>query len=243
MTATSCTTCRRSSGRGRFYRDPALPPYLPAQYSPLIYVLLSLPGRMVALDNPFVGPRALVGAAFVGCVALAFSITRRLMPVPAAGGWALALMASISTMWQWPLQIRADFPAVCCSLAAIRLLLSRSPGAVVWAGMAAGLAAQFKVTFVAAGVAGMVWLAAGRDWRRFWVFTLAGAATSVGLYACVGAARAADAGPNAGPQPGCPRRGRSALLAGWLYVAAGVRAGRRGTADVLVGDRPGPGAW
>ena len=170
---------------GQIYRDLALPPYLPAQYSPLIYVLLSLPGRMVALDNPFVGPRALVGAAFVGCVALAFSISRRLMPVPAAGGWTLALMASISTMWQWPLQIRADFPAVCCSLAAIRLLLSRSPGAVVWAGIAAGLAAQFKVTFVAAGVAGMVWLAAGRDWRRLWAFTLAGAATSVGLYAAL----------------------------------------------------------
>jgi hypothetical protein len=91
-------------------------------------------------------------------------------------------MASISTMWQWPLQIRADFPALCCSLAAIRLLLSRSPKAAIWAGTVAGLAAQFKVTFVAAGVAGMVWLATGRDWRRFWVFTLAGAATSIGLY-------------------------------------------------------------
>ena len=168
---------------GEIYRDPAVPPYLPAQYSPLVYALLSLPGRMVAGDSLFVGPRALVGVAFAGCVALAFSITRRLMPVRAAGGWVLALTASISTMWQWPLQIRADFPAICCSLAAIRLLMSPSPWAVVWAGLAAGLAAQFKVTFVAAGVAGMVWLAASRDWRRFWAFTLAGAATSVGLYA------------------------------------------------------------
>jgi hypothetical protein len=168
---------------GHIYRDPALPPYLPAQYSPLIYVLLSLPGRVVGGDNPLVGPRALVAAVFVACVGLALSITRRLMPVPAAGVWALALLASMSTLWWWPLQIRADFPAVCCSLVAIRVLLSRRPGAAVLAGLAAGLAAQFKVTFVAAGVAGLVWLAASRDWKRFWGFALAGAATSVGAYA------------------------------------------------------------
>jgi hypothetical protein len=168
---------------GQIYRDSRTPPYLPTQYSPLVYTVLSVPERLAADHASLIATRALVLAAFLGCVGLAVSITSRLVPVPAAGWWALAVAASIATFWNWAIQIRADFLGVFCSLLVVRALLSHRRGAVILAGIAAGLAVQFKLTFVAAGLAGMIWLAAGREWRRLLVFTSLAAAASVGVYA------------------------------------------------------------
>src|SRR5215467_5089536 len=49
---------------GYIYRDLSKPPYLPAQYSPMLYILFSLPGRFLSSGNLFVGPRLLVLTAF-----------------------------------------------------------------------------------------------------------------------------------------------------------------------------------
>ena len=186
---------------GEIYRDPAVPPYLPAQYSPLVYVLLSLPGRMVAGDSLFGGPgtrgRRVCWLRRAGVLDYA---------AVDAGAGGRRVGAGSGGVDQHDVAVAASdprgFPAICCSLAAIRLLLSPSPWAVAWAGLAAGLAAQFKVTFVAAGAAGMVWLAASRDWEAF-LGLYAGRRRDVGGPLCgVGPARAADAVPDAGAQPG-----------------------------------------
>jgi len=61
---------------GRIYRNLAEPPFLPAQYSPLVYVLYSLPGRVASWENPFVAPRLTAIAAFLACLCRITSIVR-----------------------------------------------------------------------------------------------------------------------------------------------------------------------
>ena len=167
---------------GTIYRDLSLPPYLPAQYSPMVYILYSLPGRIVAWESPFVGARLIVIAAFLGCIGIVISIVRTLIPVRRVWVWAPLLVCSISSMWDWTLQIRGDFPGICLSLLAIRLLLSRSRWAVPLAGICAGLAMQFKITFVAAVIAGALWLLIRQRWRHLATFAILAALSSVALY-------------------------------------------------------------
>ena len=70
------------------------------------------------------------------------------------------------------MQLRGDFPGICFELLAIRLLLSPARWAMPMAGACAGLALQFKITFVAALASGVSWLVLERRWadlRRFLV--------------------------------------------------------------------------
>jgi len=166
---------------GVIYRDLSQPPYMPAQYSPLVYRLYALPSRVVS-HNPFFGPRLPALAAFFLCVAMVVSIVRRLIPTHIAWLWAFLLATSIKSLETWPLELRGDFPGIFCSLAAIRLLLARSRYAVVLAGLCAGLATQFKITYIAALVAGSLWLLFGKRWKELALFVAAGITTSAGLY-------------------------------------------------------------
>src|ERR1700731_4540263 len=59
---------------GVIYRDLSLPPYLPAQYSPLVYVVYSIPGRIANFSNQFFGPRLIALAVFLLCVLIVISI-------------------------------------------------------------------------------------------------------------------------------------------------------------------------
>ena len=139
---------------GSIYRDLSQSPYLPAVYSPMVYILYALPGRVVAWENPFLGPRLVAITAYLVSIGIVISLVRVLAPAGFVWVWGLLLASSISSMWEWILQIRGDFPGICFSLLAIRLLLSRSRWAVPLAGLCAGLALQFKITFVAAVAAG-----------------------------------------------------------------------------------------
>jgi hypothetical protein len=166
---------------GVTYRDLSQPPYLPAQYSPLVYRLYALPSRLTS-ENIFLGPRLMALAAFSLCIAMVLSIVRTLIPVRAAWWWGLLVAISITSLENWPVQLRGDFPGIFFGLAAIRLLLVRSRYAVLAAGLCAGLATQFKFTYVAALVAGSLWLLFYKRWREFAVFVAAGVSTSLGLY-------------------------------------------------------------
>lgn len=167
---------------GVIYRSLSGPPYVPTVYSPMVYVLLSLPGRLASFQNAFLGPRIAVAATFALCVAVTASITRALIPGRKVWIGGLLLACSIGGMRGWVLQLRGDFPGILFGLLAIRLLLARPRWAVVAAGLSAGLATQFKFTFVAALVAGALWLSARRRWREAAVFLLAGLGTTGGLY-------------------------------------------------------------
>jgi len=167
---------------GVIYRDLSRPPYLPSTYSPLVYILYSLPGRIVHWGNPFLGPRLVAVAAFLLCIVMAASIAGALIPERSGRFWALLLGGSIACMYDWVLQIRGDFPGIFLNLAAIRLLLVGSPWAVVLAGVCAGLATQFKYTFVAALAAGCLWLLVRRRWKDLARFAASGFLASAGLY-------------------------------------------------------------
>ncbi len=168
---------------GKIYRDPAQPPYLPALYSPLVYWLYSLPGRIdAAAKNLFVGPRLVALTAFLLCVGAVVSIVRTLVPVRFAWLWGVLLTGSISSMRNWVLQLRGDFAAIFFSLLAIRLLLVRSRWAVVLAGVCAGFATQFKLTYLTALAAGSLWLLIRRQWKDLAGFAIAGVFSSAGLY-------------------------------------------------------------
>ena len=166
---------------GEIYRDSSRPPYLPAQYSPLVYIVYSAVKWNVS-GNPFFAPRLAALAAFLLCIVMVLSIVRTLIPGRSARLWGLLLAASIGPMAPWVLQLRGDFLAIFFALATIRLLLSHRPHAAALAGLCAGLATQFKLVYVAALLAGLLWLLLRRKWSDCVIFGAAASVTSVGLY-------------------------------------------------------------
>src|SRR5262245_12419827 len=167
---------------GVIYRDLSQPPSQPSLYSPMLYVLLALPGSLIPIENPFVGPRVIVFAAYLLCVVVTASITHAIIPLRSTWLWAILLASSITSMTFWILQLRSDFLGILFELLSIRLLLRRSRWATLTAGICAGLALQFKITMIAALAAGILWLFLKRNWRLLLLFVLAGVATSGGLY-------------------------------------------------------------
>ncbi len=169
---------------GVIHRDPSVLPYPPAQYSPLLYIVLALPGRIFETANPFLGPRVVILLAFAACVAVTGSIARALIPVRGAGAWGALLASAIGTMPgpAWVLMLRADFLGTAFSLLSVRLLLASGRWPALLAGMAAGVAFQFKITFVAALAAGSLWLLVLKRWRDLLVFATAGAVVALAPY-------------------------------------------------------------
>ena len=53
---------------GVMYRDPSSRRICRHRYSPMVYVLYSLPGRVAVFENPFVGPRFVALTSFALCV-------------------------------------------------------------------------------------------------------------------------------------------------------------------------------
>ena len=167
---------------GRIYRNLTEPPFLPAQYSPLVYVLYSLPGRVASWENPFVAPRLVAIAVFLACLCLITSIVRVLFRSGLVWVWGLLLPFSIRLIPIWILQLRGDFPGLALSLLAIPFLLSDSRWALPLAAVCAGLAVQLKFTFVAAASAGAAWLLAQRRWRDLARFIAFFAVASLGPF-------------------------------------------------------------
>jgi hypothetical protein len=167
---------------GVIYRDLSQPPSQPSQYSPMLYMLLALPGSLLPIENPFVGPRVIVFAAYLLCVVVTASIAHAIIPLRSTWLWSILLGSSITCMTFWILQLRSDFLGILFELLSIRLLLRRSRWDILTAGICAGLALQFKITMIAALAAGSLWLLLKRNWHLLLLFVLAGVATFGGLY-------------------------------------------------------------
>jgi hypothetical protein len=69
-------TVRQFQQTGVIYQDLARE--LPSVYGPMLYWVLAIPGRFFTGENPLIGPRLIVLAAFLLSVLVAVSITRRL---------------------------------------------------------------------------------------------------------------------------------------------------------------------
>lgn len=175
---------RQFQQTGVIYQDLARG--LPSIYGPLLYLVLSIPGRVLMGENPLLGPRLIVLVVFLLCVLMAVSITHTLIPHRRVWLWGVPLALSFPLMSGWVLQIRGDFMATFFSLITLRLLLSRrAAGVTLLAGACAGFATQFKVTYVAALAVGLFWLAAVRRWKALAFFALGGALTCIGIYGLV----------------------------------------------------------
>ena len=167
---------------GVIYRDLSQPPSQPAQYSPMLYILLALPGRLLPSENPLLGPRMIVFAAYLLCVVVTASIAHAIIPLRSTWLWSILLGSSITSMGFWILQLRSDFLGILFELLAIRLLLRGSLWTTLIAGICVGLALLFKITMVAALAAGIVWLVLKRYWHLLFVFIMAGITTSGAFY-------------------------------------------------------------
>ena len=166
---------------GRIYPDLHSQDEIPSLYSPLLYMMFSTPLRAGGMS--YVGPRLLVLASFLMCVGLVASITRKLIDCRGATTVSMLLACSFGVFQGWPTQLRGDFPSICFGLLAIRLLLEDRPWLYALAGAAAGFALQFKMTYVAAGTAGFLWLLFQKKWKSLIVFVMSATMTSVGVYA------------------------------------------------------------
>ncbi len=167
---------------GQIYRDLRVPPYLPAQYGPLVYRLYAL-AVDARTENPFLGPRFVALAVFFLSISMVAIVAQGLIPIRAVWIWALFFAISITSLDNWPIQLRGDFVGIFLSLAAIRLLLLRPRKAVLAAGICAGLAIQFKITFVAAAASGVLWLLHQKRWRELGSFVAGTLVSSIGIFA------------------------------------------------------------
>ena len=141
------------------------------------------PGLAVPASNPYIGPRLLELVWFFACLLGAALLARTLVPAAKIFWLALLLAGSFSRMSNWVMQLRGDFPGIACSLLAIYFLLSKHRFAIIWAGILAGFAIQFKITFAAAALAGGLWLLLYKRWSHLLVFAATTGICSVGLYA------------------------------------------------------------
>ncbi|MGD0872362.1 MAG: hypothetical protein ABSB88_22660 [Bryobacteraceae bacterium] len=155
---------------------------LPSQYNPMLYCFIALPTRLFPTENRYLPARVLELLVFAGCLALLGSIARKLVPSRLAMPLTMVFALSYEALWPSPGTLRGDFPAIFCSLAAMRLLLARDRRLVIAAGLLAGFETQFKVTMVTAAVSGFLWLAWRRDWRALAQFSAGALVTSAGIY-------------------------------------------------------------
>jgi len=172
-------TIRKFQASGVIYqRNPDEPAPV---YGPMLYTLLAFATRLTGGGNPLLGPRIMSVMAFLLCVAFVVSITRALIPHARLWLWSLPLALSFPPMVPWVLQLRGDFESVMFSLISLRLVLTRRSSLALLAGAIGGFATQFKMNYIAALVAGLIWLGANRRWKALFLFAFGAALTVFGI--------------------------------------------------------------
>jgi hypothetical protein len=167
---------------GRLYRTPADAPYNPSVYSPLFYLVLSLPFRLSDPANPFLAPRLIVGGFFALCVLVSMSIAGALARHRSIVLWSGLLGLSVRLFGSWLPQLKVDFMAALFGLISVRLLMIEARWAAPVAGLAAGTAVAFRMTNVAAALSGLAWLVMGRRYRSAAEFMAGSLVTGAGGY-------------------------------------------------------------
>jgi hypothetical protein len=171
---------------GRIYHDLTQPPYTPSVYSPMLYVMLSLPARWSSSLGALVGARLLILIWFVCCAALTVSITRKLLRRALPAPLIVLLILSIGILGPWLVQLRSDFMGIAFSLLSLRLLMGRWRWRFAVAGIAAGIAFLFKLTLVTAIGGGFLWLVFRKQLWPAVQFTLCALVAGPGGYLLFG---------------------------------------------------------
>jgi hypothetical protein len=144
------------------YQPLDRPPYTVAAYTPVYY---SLAAGLQAVVGPGFGPGRSLSfvAGFASAIVLAYLATSR-SGDRWAGAFAALLFLALGLPWLylWSALYRVDLLGVALSLGAVATLFGGTTRRrVLLGGLLAGLAILTKQTFIAAALAGTVWL-----WQR-----------------------------------------------------------------------------
>jgi hypothetical protein len=174
---------------GKIYRRLDAPPYTPAVYGPLYYLILI--GLSLLTGANFAGlllaSRLFTLACYAGLAVILWRWARRLgLPQPLAVLAPLFALGQIAFL-NWNVTTRPDVPAVLASAAAVYAAtaagapIGRRWSAPIAAGLLAGAAVMLKQTALAAPAAIALWLALHRWWPALAAFAAAAAAIPASL--------------------------------------------------------------
>lgn len=149
-------TARRFLNTGTIYHELGTDPMVPAIYGPATYLTFAAAWKLPAVGIPFFWPRVLPLLALLASAFVCASTARVLYRNRWAPWWAFALTLYSCSPGTFVWQTRGDFFACLLSLSAIRLLLAGSAGAAAVAGICAGLAPLYKLSYVSAMAAGAI---------------------------------------------------------------------------------------
>ena len=163
---------RYAQGLG-LYGDYRRPPYMVTAFTPLWYVLLSIPARLGVkdLDTLALSGRLLVLVALFGVAALGYLWNLRIGMRARQAILTPAFYLSIPTLIPWAMTARPDFPSLLCSMLALYVAGSGS-GATATAAGALIAATAFLIRHNAAAVpaAVVLWLLFSKRWKHAVVF-------------------------------------------------------------------------
>lgn len=156
-------TAVHTANGGSPYADPRPLPSLVSPYGPLFYDVAA--GVIRYLGVNFWGPRLLVLLFTIGCALFLASLLHHW-----TANWAVALtfgllFLNLPLVQLWALRIRADIPGLCFALCGLYLFVKLPRGYYI-AVPAFVAAALFKISFVAAPAACLIYLITQETRRR-----------------------------------------------------------------------------
>jgi hypothetical protein len=173
-------TARLASQSGRLYPAIDAPPYTPAPYGPLFYLLLAGAGRVCKGDAFEIRLllRSIVFASYVVVGLVGYLLARNAGASRNAAALGTAAIWAAPQLWMfWNVTVRPDFPGLLLCLAGIWVISRRaSPafGAVILSGVCCAGGVLIKQSFVAAPLAIALLFILRRSFRNFAVFAASG---------------------------------------------------------------------
>jgi len=155
-------TARNLLLNGKIYHSTHADPMVPAIYGPATYLTFAFALKMPPLFVPWFWPRMIPFLALLASAFLCADIARLVYKNRRAGVWGFLLAVLLPGLGGFFFQARGDRFACFLSLAAIRLLLAGRTGTAVLAGVLAGLAPLYKLSYASAMAAGVFYLL----WRQ-----------------------------------------------------------------------------
>jgi hypothetical protein len=178
-------TARLASQTGRLYPGFEAPPYTPAPYGPLFYVMLAAAGRLCNGDAYAIRVllRSIVFASYVFLGLMGYLLARNAGATRHAAALGAAAIWTAPQLWMyWNVSARPDFPGLLLSFGGIWFVSRRaSPTvrSVILAAACCASAILVKQSYLAAPLAIALYFLYRRSFRQFFVF--AGSGLLVGL--------------------------------------------------------------
>ena len=179
-------TAQLAARSGRLYPSLDAPPYTPAPYGPLFYLVLAGAGRVCKGDASEI--RLLLRSVVFGCYLLVGLVGYLL--ARNAGASQSASVLGAAAIWAapqvlfWNVTVRPDFPGLLLSLSGVWIISRRaSPafGAVISSGVCCAGAVLFKQSFVAAPLAIALVFVLRQSYRNLAVFVASGLLTGLAI--------------------------------------------------------------